>query len=600
MQAVRASMREDGDRLLLDRLRSVVGISLAVIPLYVVADSYFQTPNAARLHVYKLTAAVLCVAIWWATWREGLQRYARGMGVMLVTTIAWASAVSSNATGQYSTHALLSVMMTLFGAALAPWGAVTQLAVVAILAASVLWNVHTVTGSLHLLAGYPAVTVSVTWAISVYVAWLFDRSRLALARENAERTRAEAALREEAATSAALAHIGEELIAAVSTPRLLDRLGELTVRALGCDASWTVLRQPDGGAYVVAAHAGFPPEKAAALDVLTIPPDALADWLVRLERDDVVAVPSDAADGLVTRFGAWHGFAVQLCAGLRRGAEVVGYHAAGMRAAGGRFESTSRRLMRGLAHSASLALEASRLLGELDRANRFKSDFVANMSHELRTPLHVIIGYHELLLDGAFGALTPEQAETIQRTDQRARELLDLINATLDLSRIDAAPTLMTVCDVRVDELLEELARETRAMTHHSALRWEWPPAPDLPPLRTDPVKVRMVLKNLVQNAMKFTPQGTVSVAVRPHGEGVEFAVTDSGVGMSDEVRARIFEPFFQADAGGQRGGAGLGLYIVRRLLNMLGGRISVESEQGRGSVFRVWIPYDAGAQRAA
>ena len=591
--------RSDDDRLLFERLHAVVFLVLAELPLYVLADYYFEPPTVGLLQIEKLILCGICVLVWSVTRRQALQPHARLVGIVLVAAIAVISAVSSNLTGQYATHAFVSVMMALVGATLAPWGALTQLLVVALTAASVVWNVRVVTGSFDVLLSYPSVAVVVTWIVSVYVAWLLGDNRRALALENFERGRAEAALREEAATSAALAHVGAELIAAVNSPALLTRLSQLTIQTVGCDRSWTVLRKRDSeDVYVVAAHAGFTAEESAAIHVLTIPHSTLAEFLARLEREDVVTISRGQDSGPMARLAAQFDVAVRIYAGVRRGDELIGYHAGAYQQPGRTFSTQQERLMRGVTHLASMALETVRLMEELNRANRFKSDFVANMSHELRTPLHVILGYHELLCDGAFGPLAPAQLETLRRTDQRARELLDLINATLDLSRVEATPASLEPHDVRIPELFDDLARETKAMSGHPQLQWEWTAAAELPTIRTDPVKLRMVLKNLVQNAIKFTPQGTIAVAAHANGDGVEFAVADTGIGIAKEAQARIFEPFVQVDAAGRHalGGAGLVLAIVRRLLDLLGGRISVESELGRGSTFRVWLPFNLDA----
>lgn len=595
-------VRDEADRLLLERVRIVVWIVLAALPIYVLADYYVQPPTISILQVEKLILCVICALIWRATRRDELRRFARVMGIVLVTAIVATSAASSILTGEYTTHAFLSVMVTLFGATLAPWGVATQLLAVLIVAVSVLWNVRVVTGSFAVLLDYSAVTVGLTWMASVYVAWILEDNRQKLARENAERARAEAALREEAATSTALARVGEELIAAVNSPALLDRLSQLTTQMVSGDCSWTMLHKASADTYVVAAHSGFSPEQSAEIDLVTIPRETILEFLARLEREEVILVnPGEPDLGAPARLAEQYGVTTRMHVGLRRGEELIGYHAAAYRRPGATFSNQQQRLMRGITNLASMALETARLVEELNRADRFKSDFVANMSHELRTPLHVIIGYHELLIDGAFGPLTPEQSDTLQRTDQRAHELLDLINATLDLSRMEATPVALEVRDLRIAEVFEELAHETRAMADRPELQWEWRVPPDLPPVRTDPVKLRMVLKNLLQNAIKFTPQGAVLVEARANGDGVELQVADTGVGIAKDAQEHIFEPFFQVDPTGRqpRGGAGLGLYIVRRLLDMLGGRISVESEVGRGSVFRVWIPFDVTAKAA-
>lgn len=141
---------------------------------------------------------------------------------------------------------------------------------------------------------------------------------------------------------------------------------------------------------------------------------------------------------------------------------------------------------------------------------------------------------------------------------------------------------------------------ETRGLQSQSGLAFEWRVAGDLPTVRTDPVKLKMVLKNLVGNAVKFTTQGSVTVGAQKGDGGIELFVTDTGIGIAPEVQAMIFEPFRQGDTSFTRrhDGAGLGLYIVRQLLKLLGGTVAVESQVGQGSTFRVWIPRDVVADR--
>ena len=244
------------------------------------------------------------------------------------------------------------------------------------------------------------------------------------------------------------------------------------------------------------------------------------------------------------------------------------------------------------ARSDALADERGRHIDELQRVNRMQADFIASLSHELRTPLNVIIGYSDLLGDQMFGELSSEQQETVRRIAEQGRELLELVTTTLDMSRFESAPTPLTVKDVDVVDLLAEIELETQLVRRNSALELAWHVAPDVPPLRTDPIKLKMVIKNLVLNALKFTDEGGVVVHATASTGGIEFAVADSGIGIAPEMLRRIFEPFRQGDHDGERrGGVGLGLHIVRRLLDMLGGRIEVESTVRRGSTFRVWIP---------
>jgi signal transduction histidine kinase len=201
-----------------------------------------------------------------------------------------------------------------------------------------------------------------------------------------------------------------------------------------------------------------------------------------------------------------------------------------------------------------------------------------------------------LLLGGSFGGLSQEQSEPLQRADRNAKELLELIDATLDLSRLEQQNLPLNVVAIDIAALIEEVARETAGVADKPAveLRCELPP--ELPLVHSDPVKLRMVLKNLLTNAFKFTAQGSVTVSAASLDGGVEVAVSDTGIGMTPESQKVIFEPFRQIDSSDSRRyrGAGLGLHIVDRLLKALGGTVSVSSELGRGSTFRVWLPCDA------
>jgi signal transduction histidine kinase len=257
------------------------------------------------------------------------------------------------------------------------------------------------------------------------------------------------------------------------------------------------------------------------------------------------------------------------------------------------FEGGKRRVARGIAQIASLALANARLLEELERANRLKQDFVGTISHELRTPLNVILGYNELLREGAFGELLLDQVNILERMHRSATQLLDLINSTLDLSRMQSQNVPMSLATVSVRELFTELETEFHPLHKNSSVTLEWQIEPELLPLRTDPVKLKMVLKNLIGNALKFTNEGAVSISASTHGNGVEFLIRDTGIGIPSEAHAFIFEPFRQVDGSTTRryGGVGLGLYIVRQLLELLGGAVSLESDIGKGSLFRVWVP---------
>ncbi len=230
---------------------------------------------------------------------------------------------------------------------------------------------------------------------------------------------------------------------------------------------------------------------------------------------------------------------------------------------------------------------------DLREAHRLKSDFIATMSHELRTPLNVVMGYADLLADEAFGTLGAEQRGVLDRIQVSARELFELVTATLDLNRLEAGETPVQRSGIDLAALLAELAEDTEGRPRAPGVAVEWQLAPMLPPVETDRDKLWTVLRNLVHNALKFTERGQVTVTVDAHPDAIVFTVIDTGIGIADEHLPIIFDMFRQVEAADTRrfGGVGLGLYVVRRLLEELGGDVAVESRVGEGSSFRVRLP---------
>ncbi len=407
--------------------------------------------------------------------------------------------------------------------------------------------------------------------------------------------------REKSAISTALARVGRELITSLNSPALLDRLCEVTARVLECDRSHTMLVDPREGIYRVAASYGDTPEEAEFLRELRVPASAGTNVIARLRAADVTAVIPEE-DPLVVALIEQYAMGTPLYMALRRGDEIIGVLSAEYRNAPGPFTAQQEGIARGIAQLASLALEDARLVEELSRANRLKSEFVATMSHELRTPLNIILGYHSLLLDGTFGELQPEQRDTLERADRNAQALLELISATLDMSRFESGQLTVQWREVDLGELIGQVDVETRDVQRKPGVRFEWPPLPPLPLILSDAPKLKVVLKNLIGNAAKFTEAGTVTISAAAGVDSVEIAVRDTGIGIDAELLAAIFEPFRQieSDPAHLRGGVGLGLYIVRRLLAELGGSIAVESQPGRGSLFRIHLPRHAQPPPAA
>jgi signal transduction histidine kinase len=222
-----------------------------------------------------------------------------------------------------------------------------------------------------------------------------------------------------------------------------------------------------------------------------------------------------------------------------------------------------------------------------------KSEFLAIMSHELRTPLTVILGYIDMMRQGTFGTVTAEGYDILGRVHKNADVLCELVTAMLDLSRLEAGRFPVDLLDIPIPALLKELEEETQDLGKKPALEVVWRIKGTLPTLYTDRGKLKIIVKNLLSNAVKFTPQGRIMVQAQRSDGGVEFSVTDSGVGIPQNELAMIFEPFQQGvrKSLSSQHGTGLGLHIVKRLVELLGGTVAVESEVGTGSRFRLWMP---------
>jgi signal transduction histidine kinase len=468
-----------------------------------------------------------------------------------------------------------------------------------------LYGLSATGGSWSLWSSPSLIRIPFLFTAAAFYGYLVERTRSERGRADegeTERRRAEDALRiktvqlqEEAEVSAALARVGHELISSLDTPVILDRLCQLTAEVLESDLSYTLLWRPEDDAYLPVAVYGATAEEREITRVLKVPQEAMTPLLADLEQDDVATGATVLPDGLSTPWQPHAADSPRLWMALRRGKEIIGVQTASWRARADPSTSKQRRIARGIAQLASMALANARLVEELNRANRLKSDFVASMSHELRTPLNLIIGYNDLLLDGEFGSMTGEQSDTLRRMAKSSHELLELIEATLDLSRLETRRVPLELKDIRVADLIGEVDAETQGWREKPGLNFEWQVAADHARLFTDPVKLKMVLKNLIGNAVKFTDSGRITVGAHLNDGGVEICVSDTGIGISKEAQGIIFEPFRQADRSiaTSYGGVGLGLYIVRRLLEMLGGTINVESQPKQGSTFRVWVPAD-------
>jgi len=234
-------------------------------------------------------------------------------------------------------------------------------------------------------------------------------------------------------------------------------------------------------------------------------------------------------------------------------------------------------------------------------ASRTKSTFLANMSHELRTPLNAIIGLTELLCENAQRFGTEKALDPLHRVLRAGRHLLNLINDILDLSKIEAGKLDLVLTEVMIHPVVEEVLGTARPLAEQNRNQLVLECGADIGIIRSDSMRLRQILLNLLSNACKFTNDGVVRLQVsrkrETRREWVEFAVYDTGIGMTDEQLARVFQEFAQADPSTTRkfGGTGLGLPITRKLCQMMGGDVTVLSNPGKGSIFTVRLPTDCG-----
>jgi len=230
---------------------------------------------------------------------------------------------------------------------------------------------------------------------------------------------------------------------------------------------------------------------------------------------------------------------------------------------------------------------------ELAIANDHKSQFFANMSHELRTPLNGILGFSELLVDGLYGPLPDKALEVLERIQKDGKHLLGLINDVLDISKIDAGQLSLSLNDYSLQAIVETVVASTGSLAQAKAIEVKAVISPDLPIGLGDERRLTQVLLNIVGNAIKFTDTGSVEIRVNAANGHFNIAVRDTGPGILPEDQARIFEQFQQVDNSitRQKGGTGLGLSIARRLVEVHGGRIDLESTPGVGSTFNIVVP---------
>jgi two-component system, NtrC family, sensor kinase len=380
---------------------------------------------------------------------------------------------------------------------------------------------------------------------------------------------------------------------------VLDTLAESAVHL--CEADVASIHRQDGANYRVRATFGAPVDAGElGLNVAFVPGRGSIIGRTVLERRpvqvaDVLADPDYTLQEMQKKIG----FRTILGVPLLRDGNPVGVIIL-MRFKVQPFTDKQIELATTFADQAGIAIENVRLFEEIqdksrqvEEASKHKSQFLANMSHELRTPLNAILGYTELIIDGIYGEAPEKMRTVMERVQSNGKHLLGLINDVLDLSKIEAGQLVLSIQDYSIKDVVHGVYSAVEPLANSKKLAFKIDVPANLPPARGDDRRLTQVLLNLVGNAIKFTDAGEIAVKAAASNGAYTISVRDTGPGIAEADQAKIFDEFQQADSTQTKakGGTGLGLSIAKRIIEMHGGTLRVESSLGAGSTFSFTVP---------
>jgi signal transduction histidine kinase/CheY-like chemotaxis protein len=398
----------------------------------------------------------------------------------------------------------------------------------------------------------------------------------------------------------ALREVGEAVGSSLDLDEVLDQIVSNAVRLTGTDGGSIMEYDESSDSFHVRAAYGSSPDLLEQLRAITIHRESTLVGRAALARQplevpDLASAELDPHLDVLFRDG-WRSV---LAVPMLRGDKILGVLVIRRRSTG-TFPPDMTELLQTFASQSALAIVNARLFRELQTktreleiASQHKSEFLASMSHELRTPLNAVIGFSEVLLDRMFGEINERQDDYLRDIWNSGRHLLELLNEILDLSKVEAGQMVLEPSTFRVGSALDYTSTMVRERATQHAIAVTVEVADDIGTIDTDELRFKQVVLNLMSNAVKFTPDGG-SVSVRAHREGTDLmvTVTDTGIGVPPEDQERIFESFQQGRRGAPKEeGTGLGLTLSRRIVELFGGRMWVESTPGSGSTFGFSVP---------